>query len=132
MSTYELPKEIFWVTKLLWIDISIRLIVVFFILLTSSFSNEEILIRLLTLSVKVIVWVVVIIGINYFLKKSNKWVMMFLIIIASSIVISNIFAINSASQDVFLINKVLYFLQILIASFVIYLLVQQRSFFNKL
>lgn len=132
MQDTVIPKEIVWVTKVLWLDILLRLIVVLFILVTSSFSNEEILVRLLTVSIKIIVWSIAIIGINNFLKKGNKWIMILLMVIVSSVVISNIFSIYGATQDVFLINKVLYFIQILIGSFLIYLLTKERNFFlNK-
>lgn len=132
MQDTVIPKEIVWVTKVLWLDILLRLIVVLFILVTSSFSNEEILVRLLTVSIKIIVWSIAIIGINNFLKKGNKWIMILLMVIVSSVVISNIFSIYGATQDVFLINKVLYFIQILIGSFIIYLLTKERNFFlNK-
>ncbi|PHM16930.1 MAG: hypothetical protein CJD30_09200 [Sulfuricurvum sp. PD_MW2] len=132
MQDTVIPKEVIWVTKILWIDILLRFIVVLFILLTSSFSDEEILVRLLTVSIKIIIWSIAIIGINYFLKKGNKWIMIFFMVIVSSVVISNIFSIYGATQDILLISKVLYFIQILIGSFIIYLLTKERNFFlNK-
>lgn len=127
MQVVTVPKEVIWVTRLLWIDIFIRLIMVSIMVLTSSLGDEEKLVRLLMVLPKTVIWMLVLLGINHFLLKGNKWAMRFLILFIGSVIVSNIFAFF---DPLTIENQIMYITRILLGCSIIYLLIKQKAFFK--
>lgn len=127
MQVITVPKEVIWVTRLLWIDIIVRLIIVFAVVLTSTLGNEEKLVRLLMVIPKTLIMALIVLGINYFLHKGNKWFFILTIGLAGTVVVSNLFSLFNYDE---LTNFVEYLIQILLGSLILYLLFRQKLFFK--
>ncbi|MDP2078005.1 MAG: hypothetical protein Q8N01_03530 [Sulfuricurvum sp.] len=128
MSAIDIPKEIRWISRLLWVDILIRLIIVSILISISALGTEEKLIRFLMIIPKTTLWVLALLGINYYLLKGKKWLMKFLLILVATVIASNIFAFL---EPLTVENQMMYSIRTLLGILIIYFLIKQKSFFDK-
>jgi hypothetical protein len=84
MQIITVPKEVIWVTRLLWMWLIITIAVNY--TLSGIFKIEALLIHLMVaLPIVALIWVI-----NYFLKKANKWVMWIFVIVLVLVVLLDI------------------------------------------
>jgi hypothetical protein len=126
MQVATVPKEVIWATKLLWIWSLINIIVVY--ALSDSYEIETLLIYVMVASPMF----VFIFGINFFIKKANRLVMWFLVIVLVLVVLLDISTLLFPSS---LTAKELEgiparIIRILFGLPIVYLLLKQKEFFK--
>lgn len=126
MQVVTVPKEVIWVTRLLWIDMILHL--VFGLIVASTFGIDGIssVIKLLP---KIAIWFIIVFGLNYFLLKGNKWSMIIVVLSTILIIVNKL--VNSVFDDIHLMYLLLDMIRIVIGVFVVYFLIIQRGFFNN-
>lgn len=126
MQVVTVPKEVIWVTRLLWIDMILHL--VFGFIVASTFGIDGI-ISVIKLLPKIAIWFIIVFGLNYFLLKGNKWSMIIVVLSAILIIVNKL--MNSVFDDIHLMYLLLDMMRIAIGIFVVYFLIIQRRFFNN-
>ncbi len=127
------PKEIVWITRLLWICVVARL---FFILTVSSTFGLAGLVYAIQNFPEIWFLPLSIFALNYYLLKGNIWSMGIIFMSEMRIIIMSIFSIpqggvlfkNGLLKFEYFFVNILY---VMVAIVVIYLLIQRREFFNK-
>ena len=126
MQVITVPKEVIWATMLLWIWLISSIVVNF--VLSGVYEIGAIFIYLMfALPIGALIW-----GINYFLKKANKWIMWIFVVGLVLVVFLDIYkvlfpSLLTASEFEAMPS---YIIRILFGLPIIYLLVKQRAFFK--
>ena len=126
MQVVTVPREVIWVTRLLWIDIVIHL---FFGLIVANSFGIDGTISVIKLLPKIAIWFIIVLGVNYFLLKGNKWSMIIVVLSAILIIVNKL--VNSVFSDIHLMYLLLDMMRIIFGLAIIYLLLKQKAFFHK-
>ena len=127
MQVVTVPKEVIWATRLLWVWLIVNIAVNF--ILSGIYEVGAIFIYLIF----ALPLGVFILSINYFLKKANKWLMWIFLVSLILVVLLDIYKLLAISQltEEEIKSVPSYIIRILFGVPIIYLLLNQKSFFSK-